>query len=184
MDKLERKLIDALGVHDIDAAEQLLKNGANVNARNRHGETLLMTCVHSSIAVDMLIKYRADVSLKDNDGNTALHYAVSYWNNDYVIKALIDAGAPVDAMDDTGFTPLMMVSSSNNYQIARLLLERGADHTLKDREGYTAIEIARQIGNSIADEILMDYPAICQESIALTGAIEYSAPIIAERLDF
>lgn len=43
------------------------------------------------------------------------------------VRGLLDKGEPVDARNETGVTPLVWAASGRKYEIARLLLERGAD---------------------------------------------------------
>ena len=53
------------------------------------------------------IKNGADVNARDEDGSTALMYAVVLNTNPDVIKALIAAGADINAKDEEGRTALM-----------------------------------------------------------------------------
>jgi ankyrin repeat protein len=56
---------------DEDAVQELIRQHADLEARNEYGETALVETVSSSIA-DLLIKAGADVNSQDNDGETAL----------------------------------------------------------------------------------------------------------------
>jgi hypothetical protein len=53
---------------------------------------------------------------------------------------LMDAGAPVNAADERGFTPLMMAANSRTKSpaVVRMLLDHDADVHMKDSEGRTA----------------------------------------------
>ena len=55
------------------------------------------------------------------------------------IKALIDAGAEVDAVDDSGWTALMHANEAEN---ARVLLNAGANMSIKNNDGDTALAMA------------------------------------------
>jgi ankyrin repeat protein len=67
-------------------AELLLAKGANVNARNRYGETPLhLAIMHSTKdMVELLLANRADVNAKDIFGNTPLHNAACKGDKDIV----------------------------------------------------------------------------------------------------
>jgi ankyrin repeat protein len=56
------------------------------------------------------------------------------------VAYLLDRGASIDARDQWGDTPLIVACAKGNTATAKLLIERGADATLKDQEGRTARE--------------------------------------------
>ena len=55
-----------------------------------------------------------------------------------IAKDALEKGANPNATDPDGKTMLMIVSMENFYQIGKLLIEAGADITVKDRAGFTA----------------------------------------------
>lgn len=70
-----------------------------------------------------------------------------------VVRRLIDAGAPLDHVNNLGWTALMEAvilgdGGANHQQVVRLLLEAGADRSIADRDGTTALEHARAKGHS------------------------------------
>lgn len=70
-----------------DIMESLLEKGADVNARAKDGRTALMMSAgspDSAASVALLLRYRADVTLKDSKGNTALSIALESRNPDKV----------------------------------------------------------------------------------------------------
>lgn len=58
-------------------AESLIKNGADVNAKNEYGETPLHLAASNEYdnMVEFLIKNGADINAKTERGNTPLQYA-------------------------------------------------------------------------------------------------------------
>ena len=64
-----------------------------------------------------------------------------------VVKALLDAGANVNAKDGRNMTALMVAVSTNhqNPAIIRLLLDRGADPAIQSNVGETAADWARKL---------------------------------------
>ena len=88
----------------------LIKNGADVNAKNNDGNIALISASnrrHLEI-VKLLIKNGADVNAKDNDGMTALMWTTGYFGDPSpeVIKLLIKNGADVNAEAKNGNTAL------------------------------------------------------------------------------
>ena len=60
-------------------AEEALRNGANVNAKDEDGRTALHLAAFNGHAdiVEALLRHGADVNAKDKDGYTALHWAAT-----------------------------------------------------------------------------------------------------------
>lgn len=54
------------------------------------------------------------------------------------MRVLIERGADVNARCSSGWTPLMRACNAGDLESARLLMEAGADPTVKNLEGYTA----------------------------------------------
>lgn len=55
------------------------------------------------------------------------------------VRRLLAAGAPVDARDDGGQTPLLAAASSKRLGTSRLLIQLGADVDASDQNGETAM---------------------------------------------
>ena len=72
--------------------------------------------------------------------------------------ALLQAGAHVNAADITGSTPLMhaaqISSPSQAESFVELLLQNGADPTLKNNAAQTALDLAAGAGNEVVVELL------------------------------
>ena len=86
----------------------------------------------------------------DGYGRTALQQAARYNRTD-VIHELLQRGADVNKRDRYfGRTALHWSAMNNNTDAIRLLLENGASTTIKDDEGLTPIDIARQYNHQEA----------------------------------
>jgi ankyrin repeat protein len=83
------------------------------------------------VAVRKLLDDGVDVNWKDEDGWTALMWAGGGWGHIEVVKLLLDNGAQVNIQDNNGWTALMVASFNGNSECARLLLEKGADMSIK-----------------------------------------------------
>jgi ankyrin repeat protein len=89
-------------------------------------------------------------------GWTALHYAAA-GGDDKIAQLLIERGAQVDALSPrpTGaVTPLMMAAREGQDAMVRLLLARGAKPGLKNTEGFTAAQLAKQAGHDKLADML------------------------------
>jgi ankyrin repeat protein len=74
-----------------------------------------------------------------------------------IARLLLERGAPVNARQGTGglgFTPLMEAALNGQTEMVDLLLEHGADRTMRDEKGQTAEDYARQNGHAaLADHL-------------------------------
>lgn len=147
-----------------DVVTALIKNGANVNAKDFGDENTALKWA----AVDnpnpeviiTLIKNGIDVNTRDRHGNTALMWAA--WNpNPEVITVLIKNGADVNARARDGRTALMWIARRTlDPEVIIFLLENGADTKVRDNDGRMAIDHARRnenIVNTDAFEKLNDH---------------------------
>lgn len=75
--------------------------------------------------------------------DNARHYVVNKQNEQAI--ALIDGGEfPIDQPNYEGWTLLHYAAESGNLAMVKLLLERGADPTLKTKWGSTPYDVAGQ----------------------------------------
>lgn len=115
----------------VGIAQLLINAGANVNNRDRCGETPLMEASWQGRLeiVKLLLEHGADIHVKDNDGRTALMYAA--WNGGVeVVKFLLEHGANVYTKDNYGMTALIRATKS----------------TMKETEKEKVVELLRSYG--------------------------------------
>jgi ankyrin repeat protein len=106
-------------------------------------------------AVQKLIAAKADVNAAQNDGATALHWAV-YRGDKELVGMLVRAGANPKAANREGSTPLWLASISGDAGIIAALLEAGADANEKLPLGRTPLMVAARTGNVDAIKALLD----------------------------
>jgi ankyrin repeat protein len=94
--------------------------------------------------VKLLIAKDADVN---KTGWTPLHYAASGAKMN-IIEILLEHSAYIDAESPNGSTPLMLAAMYGNADCVRLLLESGADPTLKNHLGLNAADFAKRVGRN------------------------------------
>ena len=115
----------------------------NVEIRNAKDESPLMLAAIKGYleAVRALVARGADVN---KTGWTPLHYAASGTLPQQVdvIALLLEQHAYIDAASPNGTTPLMMAAQYGTDASVQLLLKEGADPTLKNQLGLTAVDFA------------------------------------------
>eukprot|EP00976_Prorocentrum_cordatum_P093057 1189212-Prorocentrum_minimum.AAC.4 len=128
----------AAAAGNLDACATLIELGADVDSRDMFGTTPLMAaCVHQHpLVVCMLILRGAQVELGDECQATALHWAAHADCRD-ACSILVQAGAPWEACDKFGQTPLHATISRSGLQCAQYLMWVGANPDKADTAGWT-----------------------------------------------
>ena len=122
-------LVLAALMPDTRLLRALIARGADVNHASGSITALLAATRDSwhgrGEAVLTLLANGADPLVADAEGNTALHGAVLSAEPG-VAAMLLDASAPIDALNAAGDSPLTVACRSANWPLARYLLEHGA----------------------------------------------------------
>jgi ankyrin repeat protein len=138
-------LLIAASEGSMKVARFLMKQPAvNVNARNAQDENpLMLAALKGRLAmVRELIEAAADVN---KPGWTPLHYASANPEPESlaVVALLLEKYAYIDAESPNQTTPLMMAARYGHRDVVKLLLEEGADPSLRNQQGMTAVDFAQ-----------------------------------------
>src|SRR6478735_5600946 len=127
-------------------------------------------------AVRTLIQQKADVNAAQNDGATALHWAV-YREDAELVDMLVRAGANVKVTNREGVTPLMMAALYGDAAIIDRLLKAGADAKALGLNGETMLMFAARNGNPAAVKLLIEAGADVNatENLRHTTALMWAA---------
>ncbi|WP_445359535.1 ankyrin repeat domain-containing protein [Microbulbifer sp. ANSA005] len=93
-----------------------------------------------------------DVTYRNGYGDTPLHIA-SNWGDCEAIELLVSAGADINAIGETGYTPLHCAAEQNWPRAVAKLLELGAK-ILEDKDGLTPLELAVLARSKDAEDAL------------------------------
>lgn len=137
--------------------ELLLKHGANIDALDKSGHTMLATAAksgHHRIA-KLLLGYGANIEAQNDDKQTPLWLAVN--GHDYQItELLLQNGANINIADKYGRTPLLSAVEGKDTQLVKLLLQNGADIDISEQGGRTPLIEAVRRGYGHLVELLLE----------------------------
>ena len=160
----ETALMLAVKTGELPVVEELIKAGANVNTVEKfHRQTPLMWAVtaqkNAGEMTKLLLAKHADfkprslysdwpsqitseprVQYRPVGGLTAMLYAARNGCSD-CIEALLQAGDDINRPTPEGVTPLMLALDNDHNDVAKLLLDRGANPQLWDWWGRTPLYI-------------------------------------------
>lgn len=156
----------------------LLECGANIFHRNIYGENALhQASGQRSLSVLKLILElggSANLEARENRGNTALHMAVIY-GQDEVVRCLLREGANINARNMDGDTPLHLAVEWRREVVLETLVEVGVDVNIQNSRRYTALSLAVYRGyEKMVVKILEEEPCFdsCCNAAALYFAVE------------
>jgi len=155
---------------DIQAVEDLLARGADVNAKSERDLSARgLSALHSAAVfghkdiAELLIEKGADVNAKAegsfwDEGITALHGSCVKGQKG-VAELLIAKGADVNAKSKKGYTPLHIAVTEGYRDVAELLIAKGAYVNAKNNEGETPLSVAEEKGHTEIVELLRKHGA-------------------------
>ncbi len=115
----------------------------------------LLLLPEASLAMALLKRCpRLAARQRDWQGNTPLHLAARAGRLD-LMAIYLQYGAPVDALNGNHCTALHEAASACNRAGVQFLISRGADCSIVDEAGLTALQVARRAG--ISSEELIDF---------------------------
>jgi ankyrin repeat protein len=112
---------------DVGKVDRLLREGANINGRNKMGTTPLMWAVAygNCDVVGRLLARGAEINAVNASGLTALHLSIAS-GRETLVQQLITAGANIHTRSASGETPLMRARARRLTRIGAILENAGA----------------------------------------------------------
>lgn len=129
---------------NLKTIEEILKHGFKINRKN---EMQLSTILHFTLfnnkhtkligLIKMLLKYGADLKIRNYFGNTALLHTLCevYGETIQIIRLFINHGAEINVCDPRGETPLhyAIVHHSHNIDVLKFLLHYSDDKLINHK---------------------------------------------------
>ncbi len=177
-------LMIAISKNNKRSVKALIEAGADIHEKNIFGESsIIIACrKNNSEIVHILLKYEPNIDDQDNKGNTALIYAVKSGNKG-IVELLVKRGVDlkfVNLEDDSALTIaikeeqeeivellvnleksqlsfcLILASYLNNLNIAKKLIQEGANNNYRDLYGNRALDYALQNKNRELVKMLLN----------------------------
>ncbi len=159
---LDQELCAAASDGRLDAVEQLIEKGADINATDQYGCTPLHWAAYTGFTeiVALLLGKGANINVTDQNGWTPLAYA-AYKDHDKIVALLtplhnsvrkdntemivflLSKGTDINATDQHGWTPLHYAVLHGSLKIVTMLLQCGANPILSTNKDKTASSIAQ-----------------------------------------
>lgn len=151
MSALDRNLITAASIGDLDLVNRLLRAGASLHAADERGRSALLAAVHSrrGDVARALIMAGADVNQKDGESNSAFLLAAAT-NQIDVVRLSLSHGADIRSTDRYDGTALIAASQHGNVEVVKLLLKAGVPVDRVNQLGWTALLEAIILGDGSA----------------------------------
>ena len=167
---------------DEDAVKALLACGADPNHRDVAGATPLHMSIYANTpeCLRLLLNAKADVHIKDKDGETALIEAVRAKDETDFLELLLAHGADIECTNNLGWTPLQSAAKNSQPKQVSFLLAKGANINASLPNEFTTFHSAIMYNSSAVLKILLDDPGLEYErklksgSTAIIFAAEYS----------
>lgn len=145
-------LLRAVAGDHVSVAKILLEAGAspNTQAANRDTPWLLAGALGRAEIIAAMLPRKPDLSIRNRYGGNALIPACERAHVE-AVKLLLTSGIDLDHINDLGWTCLLEIvilgdGGPRHQQVARLVLDAGADPSLADKDGVTPLAHARQRG--------------------------------------
>jgi ankyrin repeat protein len=144
----DRALIAASAHGDLAAVERLLREGADVKARDGRGRTALLVATHGNHVgvARALIAAGADVNAKDSIEDSPYLYAGAEGRVE-ILKMTLAAGADLAATNRYGGTALIPAAHHGHPEAVKVLLATAIDKDHVNKLGWTALLEAVILGD-------------------------------------
>ena len=183
----------AVRFNKLKSLEFLLKNKADPNLKDPvSGQTALFSAA-SLEAINLMLKYGADVSIKDSNNRTA-YDVVDKSIRDVLSTGLVFSSVsrgdlnkyikenlPLSKKDHQGDTALHVAAKKNHVHIIKYLLQKGIAVNAKNKNSETALDLVKDTKNLVAKLLSCKQNKHCKSVRSFTEYISVSCSVKSSR---
>ncbi|HVU10872.1 MAG TPA: ankyrin repeat domain-containing protein [Phototrophicaceae bacterium] len=139
-------LMQAVQRNDVAAVRKLIAQGVNVNELEPNGDApLVMSAYEGHTEITrLLLEAGADVTAVDPGMKATALHAAAYAGRAADAALLVQYHVEIDKQGPyNGYTALHDAIWQNNVEVARLLIDAGANLTLRNHDGQTPLDFAK-----------------------------------------
>lgn len=143
-----QEFLNAANKGEADTIIELLKLGVHPDVQDDEGNTALSRAAAAgqNSIIRILLDNHADPNVKNDKGFTAIDLAIFNRRPDTVSLLTQFPDVNLNSVDnENNRSPLHYAALLKNPGIAKILLSGGADLSLKDSDGETALDIAKRL---------------------------------------
>jgi uncharacterized protein len=151
---LYERFIQSVTIDRSDEVAAMLARGVDPNTVDPHGDPVLVIAARSGFepTLDALLAAGAKVNIRNPYGDSAIMVA-SIGGRLAIVKKLYARGAEIN---HPGWTPLIYAATGGHADVARYLIDAGANVNAASPNGTTALMMAVRGGHAAVVDLLLD----------------------------
>ena len=152
----------------------LIANSCNMSLCDKKKRNIIhFACAGGSIEIiELLLSMQLDWNLLDTNGNTCIHYAISYHNADILYLLWCCKNIDLSAINARKNTFLHLATACEDIDIIEFLCKNGCNVNSKNDRGLTPLHLAASKPNISVVSTLINYGAD-SEIADNTGLLPY-----------
>ena len=142
----ESPLMTASLNNHTEVVEFLVQKGANIELKwkdGTHAAYIAAQAGNLNILQFLVQNAPVVVEMKGYNGNMPLGVAAFQGHLNVVKYLMSQPNVDIDSKDNNGWTPLILASYGNHGKVVQILLQKGADKSIKNNYGKTALDYAK-----------------------------------------